>query len=92
MIGTCSSCGNHTEVSTVPVQNGSYRIACRACESGVNAGRLLDPSRFRMLVGRLDNGSILEGERAALRWNIAEMEKTLEERRKVLDSLRKKVG
>ncbi len=95
MIGRCSSCGNQTEVNTIPVENGTYRVACHHCEAGGLTAfqpNLLSPERFRMLVGRLLNRTILDGERLALRWNLIQMQKELNQRQRKLNLLMREVG
>jgi hypothetical protein len=87
VIGRCSSCGNQTEVNTIPVEDGSFRIACPACESGRFDQRILTIERFHMLVGRLRNHTLLEGERRTLRWNLLQMQKEANRRQRTLNAL-----
>jgi hypothetical protein len=67
MIGRCSSCGSYGEIELIPVPNGAQRTMCHACTAGPSVRRLPTPRRFRLLVDRLQRGSIASGETRELR-------------------------
>lgn len=77
MIGTCSSCGSYGEIDAVLVPNGATRLICSiCCGRGTPTGMV--PARFKLLVARLRNGSLTDGETVVLRNVLLRMEHRLE--------------
>lgn len=68
MIGRCSSCGALGEVDLLLVPNGGQRLLCPGCSDGWGPPHLPDRDRFRLLVGRLQEGSIAPSEERDLRF------------------------
>ncbi|MBF6555493.1 MAG: hypothetical protein IVW52_04875 [Acidimicrobiales bacterium] len=62
MIGRCSACGALGEIDLAPVPNGAQRVLCAACTDGRGPPRLPGPGRFRVLVARLREDSLVPAE------------------------------
>lgn len=68
MIGRCSSCESLGEVDFLPVPNGGQRLLCPMCSNGWGPPHLPARERFRLLVGRLRDGSLAPSEERDLRF------------------------